>query len=146
MDKFKSDPNCEFDSVRQLGVITDENEDTYFVKISVQSACQSCHANNLCHLTEVRDKIIEIAKIGNPEHVTGDEVEIRMEKSLGTKAVILGYLLPFIILIAALFTFHNIVNSDGLTGLISIGVLIPYYFILYAFRKRIRNSFIFRIR
>ncbi len=146
MKKFKSDPNCEVNSIRQHGTITDESKDSYYVKISVQSACSSCHANNLCHLTEVRDKIIEVAKNEDSLHKTGDEVEIMMEKSLGTKAVVLGYLLPFALLIISLLIVKQFIKSDGLAGLISIGVLVPYYLVLYAFRKLIGNTFVFRIR
>ncbi|NOX48289.1 MAG: SoxR reducing system RseC family protein, partial [Chlorobi bacterium] len=76
----------------------------------------------------------------------GDRVEILMEKSLGTKAVFLGYILPFIVLFITLIVGLNVFDDEGIAGLLALGILVPYYFALYYLRGRLSNTFIFRIR
>ncbi len=68
-----------------------------------------------------------------------------LKKSLGFKALFLGYILPFLLLVITLFTSLTITKNEGLAGLLSVGVLLPYYLGLYFFRKKISNTFIFEI-
>jgi len=69
-----------------------------------------------------------------------------MGKSMGKRAVFLGYILPFIVLLATLIISLNLFDDEGIAGLIAFGILIPYYFILYLFKDKLRNSFEFRLR
>jgi len=40
----------------------------------------------------------------------------------------------------------NITDNEGLAGLVSLGMLIPYYFLLYVTRVRQKEVFNFRIK
>ena len=37
-------------------------------------------------------------------------------------------------------------GKDGLSGLVAIGILIPYYLCLYFFRDKLKNKFTFIIK
>jgi len=89
---------------------------------------------------------VEVPRTGSEEYKTGDKVQILMEKSLGTKAVFLGYIAPFLLVLATLLITLNLFKSQGVAGLISIGILAPYYFILYLNRKVLKKTFTFRLR
>lgn len=114
------------------------------VVIISQSACASCHAKGACTAADVAEKQIVVSK---PFHsyTVGEIVKVTMKQSLGYKALFLGYILPLIVLLVALFVFKAIGFSEGISGLFSLGVLGPYYLVLYVFRKRIEKEFYFDI-
>jgi sigma-E factor negative regulatory protein RseC len=94
----------------------------------------------------MKNEVIEVSR-GQSDHFSiGDHVEVLMEKSMGTKAVLLGYFFPFVLLLSTLIIALNIIDHEGFAGLISIAVLVPYYAILYLSRDKLKNKFRFRIR
>jgi len=68
-----------------------------------------------------------------------------MQQSLGFKALFLGYILPLIVLVVSLFVFNALGFSESVSGLLSLAVLVPYYLMLYLFRKSIEKQFHFDI-
>ena len=63
----------------------------------------------------------------------------------GNKAAVLAYLIPIILLLAVLFLCLGLGVNEGLSALISIVVLIPYYIILYLGRDRLKKKFEYTI-
>ena len=59
----------------------------------------------------------------------------------GNKAAVLAYLIPIILLLAVLFVCLGLGLSEGLSALISIVALIPYYIILYLRRDNLKKKF-----
>jgi sigma-E factor negative regulatory protein RseC len=133
------------DTIIHPGIIENIDGDKVFVKILSQSACGSCHAKNMCNVAEVEEKIIEADFNPSGNYHKGDQVMVRMEESLGRKAVLMGYGLPFVILIGSVIVFLAILKNEGLAALLSILMLVPYYFTLYLLRKRLQKEFRFRI-
>jgi sigma-E factor negative regulatory protein RseC len=60
---------------------------------------------------------------------------------MGNKAVLLGYLVPFIILVTTLITLSTFGASEWLMGITSLCALAPYFLLLYFFRNRLRKTF-----
>jgi sigma-E factor negative regulatory protein RseC len=127
------------------GIVESVNFDKVLVRILSQSACSSCHAKGACSVSEVEEKIIEVEDVKTGNWKPGQQVMVKMEQSLGLKAVFLGYLLPLIVLIVSVVIFLFIMNNEGLAALLSIFMLLPYYLVLYLFRDRLRKKFRFRI-
>jgi sigma-E factor negative regulatory protein RseC len=115
------------------------------VKILAQSACSSCHAKGMCSVAEMEEKIIEVNTGAVSNLKPGDTVQITMKKSLGPRAVFLGYLLPFLILLTTLITVLAITGNEGLAAIIAILVLVPYYVVLYYLKDRISKTFRFSL-
>jgi sigma-E factor negative regulatory protein RseC len=69
-----------------------------------------------------------------------------MEPSTGYKAVVLSYLIPLVIVITGLITLNSLSASELTAGLVSISLLVPYFLILYLFRKKINRSFTFTLK
>jgi sigma-E factor negative regulatory protein RseC len=128
------------------GIIESINEDKVFVKILSKSACISCHAKEICTISDVEEKIIEAGNDPGSHWKPGDEVMVSMKESLGTKAVIIGYVLPLAVLLISIIVFLSFLKHEGLAALLSILMLVPYYFVLYLFRKRLKKEFTFRIQ
>lgn len=93
----------------------------------------------------MEEKVIEVKPAGGSVYAEGDHVVVSMRRSLGTRAVLLGYIIPFVVMVATLLLVLLISGNEGLAGLSAIAVLIPYYALLYAFRNRIKNTFSFSI-
>lgn len=114
------------------------------VRITAVSACSGCHAEGACSIAGKEEKKLTIP--GSYNLSPGDRVSVQMQQAMGYKAVILGYLIPFIILIASLIILIAASVDELAAGLISVSVLLPYYFIIYLLRNRINKSFTFKIK
>ncbi|MEW5845346.1 MAG: SoxR reducing system RseC family protein [Bacteroidota bacterium] len=130
--------------IEHLGRVEAITANDIRVVIISQSACASCHAKGACTAADVAEKQVVVSR---PYHsyTVGETVKVTMKQSLGYKALFLGYILPLIVLLVSLFVFNALGFSEGMSGLLSLGVLVPYYLILYAFRKRIEKEFHFDI-
>lgn len=127
------------------GIIEELTDDKVLVKILSMSACSSCHAKGMCNVAEVEEKIVEIKKDPRKTYKVGDQVTLSMRKSLGTLAVMLGYIVPFLLLMGVLILVLFISGNEGMAGLSAILILIPYYWLLYIYRNKLKTTFSFMI-
>jgi sigma-E factor negative regulatory protein RseC len=134
----------ETDCIEQQGTVEMISGSKVLVRIRQISACGQCHAKGFCSLAEMKDKVIETSYYSHGL-AEGDSVSISMKQSLGIKAVVLGYLIPFLLLISSLLIMDSAGLSEWKAGLISVAMLIPYYFLLYFFRNRLKKSFTFEL-
>jgi sigma-E factor negative regulatory protein RseC len=120
-----------------------ERKDTHVrVKIVARSACADCHAKGMCTAADMQEKIID-AVTHEPLQV-GDTVTIVMEEKMGWLAVLYGFVLPFVLLIAVLFGLYLSGRKETDAALYAIGSLVPYYILLYIFREKIEKDFVFK--
>ena len=133
------------ESISHPGIIEKLTEDMVFVKIMAMSACSSCHAKGMCNVAEVEEKVVEVKRPPSRDFKVGQIVTVSMKKSLGTYAVLLGYIIPFFLLIGVLVAVLFISGNEGLAGISGILILIPYYWGLYYYRRRLKNTFNFKI-
>jgi sigma-E factor negative regulatory protein RseC len=127
------------------GIIESITGDKVFVRILSQSACSSCHAKGACTIADVEEKIIETDIDPSGNRKPGEQVMVKMEESLGQKAVLMGYVLPLVVLVGSIILFLSLFKHEGLAALLSLLMLVPYYLTLYLFRKQLRKEFRFRI-
>ena len=130
--------------IKHPGVITSIDSSKIKVNITTYSACSSCGAKGICSISDVKDKIVEVPKTG--DFSIGQEVQVILHQTQGFKALYLGYVQPFIVVLITLIITSSLTRNEVLSGLISLGVLAPYYLILYYFKEKIRNKFTFAIR
>jgi positive regulator of sigma E activity len=131
--------------IEQKGTVEEIVNHRIRVRIHRDSACGHCHASGICNLSNNTERIFETGD--NTRNLKpGDQVDISITRSMGNKAVILGYLLPFVLLITTLITFNALGYKEWLSGLVSMASLFPYYLLLYLFRNQLRKSFTFTIR
>ena len=110
-----------------------------------EAACSGCHARGACSLSEVENKFVEVYD-DERQWSPGERVGIILEQRAGYKALWYGYLLPLIVMLAALLTAWTITGRDGIAGLAALGILVPYYFGLYFYRKSLQKKFEFRLK
>ena len=133
------------ETVSHEGVITKIDGDTLEIKIIAQSACAACHAKSACTMSDQAEKVLTVPKPEGQEFQLFQKVKVVMAVGQGNKAAILAYLVPIVLLLAALFICLGIGLSEGLAALIGIAVLIPYYLVLYLCRDKLKKRFEYTI-
>lgn len=97
-------------------------------------------------MVESAGKIAEVFTDDAQKYAVGQQVELLLERSLGYKALLLGYIYPFLVLLVSLFVAFLITCNEGLSALIAVSLMAPYYAFLYRNRDKLRSTFRFRIR
>ena len=116
------------------------------VEIVSESACAACHAKGLCSLGDSAVKQVELPTRGWDNYSVGQEVNVVLRASMGHKAVWLAYVIPLIILVAALLGTLSAGGSELLSGGVAIGAIALYYLVIWLLRGRLRNEYIFNIK
>ena len=116
------------------------------VQIVSESACAACHARGLCSLGDSKVKEVELPTRGWDNYRVGDEVSVVLRASMGHKAVWLAYVLPLVVMVAALLGTHAAGGSELLAGGVAIGAVALWYLVLWLLRGRLRNEYIFNIK
>jgi len=114
------------------------------VSIISQSACSSCHAQGACTVSDFQDKDIEINEFTG-SYKPGQEVTVIFRESKGFTALLWGYILPFLVVLITLIVALEITGNELTSGLISLGILIPYYTTLYFLRHHLKKIFKFEV-
>lgn len=130
--------------IKHCGVVSKIEGDNISVMITNKSACASCHANGTCTSADKQDKEIEIQNYQGTLSI-GNRVEIVCNQEMGIKALFLGYLLPFLLVMLVLITATIITDREEIAGISALAVLVPYYFVLFLLKQRIKKSFTFSI-
>ena len=133
------------ETISHEGVITKITDDTLEIKIMAQSACAACHAKSACGMGEQAEKTLTVPRPKGQEFQLFQKVKVIMAIGQGNKAAVLAYLIPIILLLAVLFICLGVGLSEGLSALISIASLIPYYIVLYTQRDKLKKKFEYRI-
>lgn len=132
-------------SIEHSGIVEQIDGDQIKVLIMQQSACSECHAKSLCSIADKKEKIIEVIS-SDPTLKVGDKVIIYGESSIGLQAILLAFIIPFVLIFLTLFIFQHFIENELIAGILAILVLVPYYLILFLSNKRLKNKFQFKIK
>lgn len=131
--------------IEHPGIITKIEGRKASVMILSQSACVSCQAKGACNMSEMEEKNVEVELPEPALYQTGQQVNVIMKQSQGNLAVLLGYVLPFAVLLVTLIVLISAGIGEGVSGLVSLSILVPYYFILYRFKGKLQTTFSFSL-
>ena len=115
------------------------------VQMHVLSACSSCEAHEKCAFVDNAEKIVEVPTSDWQKYAAGDKVVVSVNETLGLLAVLLAYLLPAVLLIAAIVVTSIVTGNEGIAALVTLIITALYFFILYRFRNRLQRKFSFGI-
>lgn len=132
------------DCIDQIGIVEEVRENSILVRFQSAPACGSCMAKSVCAPGSAEKNLVEIHH-KDQSCTAGDSVKIHISRSMGFKALFLGYLLPFFIVFLMLVLTSLIGFNELVSGLTSLFVLLPYYLTLYLFREKVNQNFIFSI-
>ena len=133
-------------TVTHPGVIKQIVANKVEIAIMVTSGCASCEIKGACSVSDIEEKSV-LVTVENPKNYSiNQSIIIEMQQSLGTWAVLLGYVFPFLVLLIGLIIFINIGLDEGMAGLLSLLLLLPYYLTLYSLRNYLGTRFNYSIR
>jgi sigma-E factor negative regulatory protein RseC len=131
-------------SIEHEGIVKSSDNKSVTVSIISSSACSGCHAEGMCSLSGKEEKIVEVPGIYSV--LPGENVKVLMKQSSGFAAVLLGYVLPLVMVLAVLIILVSASVPELTAGIGSVAVLVPYYLILYLFRNRMNKKFTFTLK
>jgi len=132
-------------TIEHIGVVKSVEKDSVIVSILKNSGCASCEAKQSCNISETEEKEIEVRQF-NQIYTIGEQVKVYFSGSLGFRALLLGYVLPFLIVLSILIVLTIAGTGEGEAGLVALGTLLPYYFILFITRNKQSKTFSFSIK
>ena len=133
-------------TIKHLGIVENIQGSHLSVRIVQTSACAACSAKGHCSSADSKDKIIDIIDTAASSYQVGEKVMVVGETSMGMMAVVLAFIIPFILLIFSLFLFMALMENELYSALLSLAILIPYYFILWLNKTRLKQKFSFTIK
>jgi positive regulator of sigma E activity len=130
--------------IEHEGIVKVSDGNSVTVLLTPIIACKGCHSEHSCGMSGNTEKEVTIQ--GNFNVRTGDQVVVTMKQSLGYSALAIGYLLPLLLVFVSLVVLLTFSVNELIAGLISVGVLIPYYSGLFLYRKYIDRGFSFNLK
>ena len=96
---------------------------------------------------DAKEKLIDVTDEAAAEtYRPGDRVWVKGQLSMGIMAVLLAFVVPFLVLVVSLFVFMAIWNDELGAALGALFLLVPYYFILWLNKSRLGKKFSFSIQ
>ena len=130
--------------IRHEGIVLAVQDGKALVEIVQTSACSACKARSMCMSAESQEKRID-ATMTEPL-TPGDRVEVMVTEKLAWKAVLLAYILPFIVMIAVVGLLEIWIHNEAVVGSIALCAIALYYIVLSFFRDRLQKEFSFIAR
>ena len=132
--------------IAHTGRIVEITPDFTTVEIIASSACSTCHAKNLCGMSEDQEKMIMVPTNGFDEYQVGDHVQVLTKMTMGLKAVWISYVIPLAVLMILILSLSCVIGNELVLGLVSIAGVAFYYFCIWLFRDKLSNEFVFYIK
>ncbi len=131
--------------IEHEGIIDQIIGDVAHIRINSVSSCASCHAKGVCSAADQEEKYLDVPLQG-AEYGLGEAVQVQVAKHLGFRAVALGYVYPFLLLMSVLIAFTAAGTPELRAGTYALFSVVPYYLTLFLLRKRIGSAFTFSIK
>lgn len=130
--------------IKHVGIVERVDRGCVSVRIVQSSACAACKAAQQCHASESKEKTV-LVYTGVTDYSPGQNVLVMASYGVGMFAVCLAMLIPMLLMILTLFVMISVGYAEMVSALVSLGILIPYYIILYLFRNQINRRVSFSI-
>ncbi|MFV0391376.1 MAG: SoxR reducing system RseC family protein [Paludibacteraceae bacterium] len=128
--------------IEHTGVISSVETGKLHVRILQQSACSACHAKSACTTIDSQNREVIVENVdGNFQ--LGETVKLYGKTSDGLLAVLLVFIIPFVLILLSLFFFRYTFENEVFTALVSLLMLVPYYFVLSRLNKKFSKKFYF---
>ena len=131
--------------ITHLGIV--ENIDGLRLKVRIvqSSACSACSVRGHCSASEQKEKLIDVYNVDRVACEIGERVMVVGATSMGMKAVLLAFVLPFVLVVATLFVVMRLSGgNEVVSALAGLGVL-PFYLIIYMCKGRLGRTFFFTL-
>lgn len=130
--------------ITHRGIVDSVEDAIVKVRILQTSACASCKVAGHCNAAESKVKFVDVYRPANGLKV-GDEVTVCASRNVISRAMTLAFALPLGLLVVTLLSTLLLTDDEGLSGLLALGILVPYYAGLWLFKERIGRQISFQL-
>lgn len=131
--------------ISHTGVVKSITSKEIEVMIVSESACSSCKTKSVCSMAESKEKAIHVEKT-TEDFKIGDRVMLYMNSEMGTYAVIIAYVLPFVLMMTVLFLGHYNKWADihlGIGVILALGI---YFTMLFLMKDKLKTKISFTVK
>lgn len=133
------------DKISHSGIVERIQDGCVKVRIVQTSACAACKVASHCNAAESKVKIVDVLGVDGRAYQVGQEVVVSASKDVANRALLLGFGIPFLLLVCVLFIVLRLTQDEGIAALSAIGSLVPYYLLLWLLRDSIQRRISFQI-
>ena len=131
--------------ISHSGIVESIQDGCVKVRIIQTSACAACKVASHCNAAESKVKIVDVFCCDTAKYETGQEVVVSASKDVANRALLLGFGLPFLLLVSVLMITLRLTSEEGVAALVALGSLLPYYLLLWLLRDRIQQRISFQL-
>ena len=131
--------------IRHSGVIENIQGNSIQVRIVQTSACAACKVAGYCNAAESKEKLVDVFCNHAASFQTGQLVVVSTSGKVASQALLWGFGMPFVILVAVLLIVLLSTGNEGMAALSGIGALVPYYIMLWYLKDWMRKQLTFQI-
>jgi len=128
--------------VSHHGVVTKTDGSAVTVSIISTSACAACHMNGGCPASESQEKQVIVTTPHAATFSLGETVTVEIQSRTALVALLVGYVVPCVMVVAALCVALMLTKNETLAGVWALLALVPYYGIVYLFRGFLKKIFV----
>lgn len=131
--------------ISHSGIIYSITDGCIRVQIVQTSACAACKVASHCNAAESKIKIVDVMSNNTSGYKVGQEVTVWASKDVANRALMLGFGVPFLLLICVLMVALKLTGNEGIAALAAIASLVPYYVALWLMRDKIQQHISFNL-
>ena len=129
--------------IKHEGEVVSVNGNMARVRIMQAGSCSACQAKAMCASAEA--KVKELDAVMMEPVAVGDSVVVEVSQSMGWIAVVLAYVIPFILLLAGVAILGRF-RDEAAAGTLSILIVGLWYLVLKLMNSKINKHFSFTVR
>ena len=131
--------------IRHEGIVLSTDGKMAHIQIVQSSACSACKAKAMCSSSESQAKEMDALML--EPMVAGDRVEVEVREHLAWRAVLLAYILPFVVMMVVIAVLELTTGlGEAVVGTLSLCAIALYYIGLSVFKHRLQKQFTFTAR
>ena len=132
--------------ISHKGTVEKIEGDCVMVRIVQTSACAACKAARHCSAAESKEKLVTVCnKKEAAQRKVGEEVTVAMSAENGRTAVVIAFIIPFVIMVAVLAACLWMTKNEPLAALAAVASLVVYYLAVFLMNKKLERKFAFEI-
>ena len=131
--------------ISHSGIVENVMEGCVKVRIVQSSVCAACKVAGHCNAADFKVKIVDVFCGDTSEYSVGQNVIVSASKDVANKALLLGFGIPFLLLVCVLLITLRLTTEEYVAALVAVGSLVPYFFLLWLMRDKIQQRISFQI-
>ncbi|WP_274957772.1 SoxR reducing system RseC family protein [Millionella massiliensis] len=126
-------------TIRQSATVIRVDATQIEVEVCRPEACAACKAKSVCSEGGGQGKRMTLANDGQGYQL-GEQITLVMRRSAGLKAVVIAYLVPVILVVAALLVFQTVQIKETVAAISTLVLLGLYFLVIRLLRGRLNRE------